>query len=302
MEDSRVIALGFFDGVHIGHGALLKRTRDAADRLGLRAAALSFDLHPDTLVFGRPVPLLNTMQEREQLIKDRWNIDEVIFIHFDRAMMEMPWESFVDDYLITRLHAAHLVCGHDFHFGARGEGTAEKLKNKCRCLGIGCDIIPKVTLDNQLISSTVIRQLLTAGDTMEAARFLGHPHLITGTVVRGQGLGHTIGIPTANLIFEDGVLVPAYGVYAATVLVEGRIYPAVVNIGLHPTVGALEKPVVEACLLDFSGDLYDKRLEVSLFHRLRSEQCFPSVPALQAQIEQDKQATRRLFRQKEVTL
>ena len=297
-----MLALGFFDGVHIGHGALLHRTRLIADRLGVTAAALTFDTHPDLLVYGHHIPLLGTMADRELLMRRCWQIDEVSFLHFDRAMMELPWESFVDDILIGQYHAVHLVCGHDFSFGARGAGTPERLKEKCRSRGIGCDIIQPVTLDGQLISSTFIRGLLEKGETLEAARYLGHPHLITGVVERGQGLGHTIGIPTANLSFPPEILVPAYGVYAARVLADGKTYSAVVNIGLHPTVGALEKPVVEACLLDFSGDLYGKRLEVSLFHRLRPEQKFSSVPDLQAQIAKDKDITRALFESGSVTV
>ena len=124
----RVIALGFFDGVHIGHGALLRRTRERATELGLRAAAMSFDSHPDTLVSGVPVPLINSMDDRAALMRRLYGIDDVIFAHFDRAMMEMPWEDFLGDFLVRQHGAAHLVCGHDFRFGYRGQGTPERLR------------------------------------------------------------------------------------------------------------------------------------------------------------------------------
>ena len=132
MNERRVIALGFFDGVHIGHGALLKKTCERATELGAIPAAMSFDTHPDTLVFGTPTELLNTMDERKQLMQSLYGIEDVIFCHFDKAMMNMDWEAFVEDYLVRELHACHLVCGHDYHFGARGFGNAERLTEKCR--------------------------------------------------------------------------------------------------------------------------------------------------------------------------
>ena len=155
----RVIALGFFDGVHIGHGALLRRTRERATELGLRAAAMSFDSHPDTLVSGVPVPLINSMDDRAALMRRLYGIDDVIFAHFDRAMMEMPWEDFLGDFLVRQHGAAHLVCGHDFRFGYRGQGTPERLREYCAAHGLGCDVIPEVLLDGRTVSSTYIRTL-----------------------------------------------------------------------------------------------------------------------------------------------
>ena len=147
MNKRRVVALGFFDGVHIGHGALLKKTYERARELDAVPSAMSFDTHPDTLVFGTPAELLNTMDERKHLMQSLYGIEDVIFCHFDRDMMNMPWEAFVEDYLVKELHACHLVCGHDYRFGARGIGDAQKLTEKCRALGLGCDVIGEVKLD-----------------------------------------------------------------------------------------------------------------------------------------------------------
>lgn len=149
-----VLALGFFDGIHLGHAALLDRTRQRAQALGLTPAALSFDTHPDTLVFGTAVPLLNTMAERELLMRRLCGMERVIFAHFDEAMMHMPWQVFVEDYLVRQLHAKHVVCGHDFHFGDRGQGDPARLQEKCRELGIGCDVIPEIRVDGSAVSST----------------------------------------------------------------------------------------------------------------------------------------------------
>ena len=284
---TRVIALGFFDGVHIGHGALLRRTRERATELGLRAAAMSFDSHPDTLVSGVPVPLINSMDDRAALMRRLYGIDDVIFAHFDRAMMEMPWEDFLGDFLVRQHGAAHLVCGHDFRFGYRGQGTPERLREYCAAHGLGCDVIPEVLLDGRTVSSTYIRALLTEGQMEEAERYLGHAHVLSGVVRHGFGRGEKIDMPTANLAFPEGVLVPAFGVYAAEAEMEGRRWPASVNIGVHPTAGALERPVLEAWLQGDCGDLYGKEIVVFLYKMVRVERKFASMEALKTQVLHD---------------
>ena len=284
-----VLALGFFDGIHLGHAALLDRTRQRAQALGLTPAALSFDTHPDTLVLGTAVPLLNTMAERELLMRRLCGMERVIFAHFDEAMMHMPWQVFVEDYLVRQLHARHVVCGHDFHFGDRGQGNPDRLREKCRSLGIGCDVIPEIRLDGRCVSSTEIRTLLQQGACEAAVRCLGHGQLVTGTVCRGAGRGAGLGFPTANLPLANGVLVPAFGVYRAEAEVDGQRYPACVNLGVHPTVGALARPVLEANLIGFSGDLYGKELAIWLQAHLRGEMRFESVEALRARVLYDRQ-------------
>ena len=284
-----VLALGFFDGIHLGHAALLDRTRQRAQALGLTPAALSFDTHPDTLVFGTAVPLLNTMAERELLMRRLCGMERVIFAHFDEAMMHMPWQVFVEDYLVRQLHAKHVVCGHDFHFGDRGQGDPARLQEKCRELGIGCDVIPEIRVDGSAVSSTRIRRLLQTGRCEEAVRLLGHGQLVTGCVTRGAGRGAGLGFPTANVPFAPGVLVPAFGVYRAEAEVDGVRYPACVNIGVHPTVGALPAPLLEANLIGFAGDLYGKELAVWLQAHLRGEMRFESAAALRARVLSDRQ-------------
>ena len=290
MNERRVIALGFFDGVHIGHGALLKKTCERAKALGAIPAAMSFDTHPDTLVFGTPTELLNTMDERKHLMQSLYGIEDVIFCHFDKAMMNMDWEAFVEDYLVRELHACHLVCGHDYHFGARGFGNAERLTEKCRALGLGCDVIGEVKLDGVTVSSTYLRRLLKEGRMEEAVRFLGHGHIISGIVQHGDSRGHTLGLPTANLALDASLLVPAFGVYGgwADAGELGR-FPAAVNLGVHPTVHELPHPVAEASLLGFEGDLYGKFLRLELLFQVRPEQHFSSLTELTAQIARDQQ-------------
>lgn len=295
MECKRAVALGFFDGVHLGHGALLTRCREAADELGCSAAVMTFDLHPDELVTGRPVPLLGSSAERADLMRRLYRMDEVLFCHFDREMMQMPWRQFVEEYLARGLHAAHVICGHDFRFGWHGEGTSALLRKACGELSIGCDVIGRVVVDGVTVSSTYIRSLVAQGDMERAARFLGHPHCISGTVIHGRRIGRTLGIPTANIPLPDGVLRPAFGVYAAEVVTEDARYLAVVNVGVRPTVGKGGRALIEPWLLDFDGDLYGKPIRVEFYRFLRPERKFASLDALRSEILRNAEQTRAYF-------
>lgn len=292
----RVIALGFFDGVHIAHASLLEMAKKRASELGLHAAVMSFDLHPDTLVFGKDVPLLNTIHDRKEILSRCYGIDDLILTHFDETMMRMPWDVFVEDYLVGQCGAKHLVCGYDFCFGFKGEGTPEKLREKCAQLGIGSDVLPKVSLGDVTVSSTYIRTLIEEGNAAEAMRFLGHPHCLSGTVVHGKQLGRTIGIPTANLLIPEGILVPAFGVYASKVtLPDGTEKLAVTNIGVRPTVEDSDQVTVEPWILDYAGDLYGQNIRVDFYARLRGEQRFSGLEALQQEILRNAETTRQLL-------
>lgn len=299
MQTKRVIALGFFDGVHIGHGALLSRTRELAAQYGCIASAFSFDASPGSVISGKNIPLLSSVSERKLLMRQYYGIGDVQIAHFDRELMELPWRRFVTEKLVEELSAAHLVCGHDFRFGYRGEGDPERLRLLCAELGIGCDVIGKVTLDGITVSSTHIRTLLQNGDIPAAVRFLGHPQLYSGTVEKGAQLGRTIGFPTANLPFAPSALIPPFGVYAAKAELDGNEYPALVNIGLHPTAEKLKKPLLEAHLLGFDGDLYGRELSVWLYSFIRPERRFDSLQGLQKQILTDKKAVCSFFHAEE---
>ncbi|HIQ69832.1 MAG TPA: riboflavin biosynthesis protein RibF [Candidatus Avoscillospira stercorigallinarum] len=296
MTQDRVIALGFFDGVHLGHAALLTLARKRANAMGLRAAALTFDTHPDTLVFHQPVPLINTIEDRKWLMETRFGLDEVLVAHFDRAMMEMPWESFVDDYLIGALGAKHVICGHDFSFGYRGQGSPARLRRRCSLHGVGVDVVDKVVRGGVTISSTHIRQLIRQGDLEGAAQLLGHCHFLSGPVAHGKELGRRLGFPTANLPLPAGILAPAFGVYAAKVtLPNGASYPAVTNVGIRPTVHDSLGPLVEAWIMDYDGQLYGETIRVDFYTRLRGEQKFPDLESLKAEVLRNAQQTRSYF-------
>ncbi len=294
-EFKRVIALGFFDGVHIGHGALLEKTKKRAAELGAMPSVLSFDVHPDTLVFGREVPLINSALEREEIIRRCYGIDNVIFVHFNRRMMCMPWQEFAAS-IIDELHLTWIVVGHDFCFGYRGEGSAEKLRAYCQVRGVGCDIIAPVMLDGRTVSSTYIRTLIAAGDMENAARYLGHPHTLRDTVHSGYHLGTKLGAPTINMGFPEGVIVPRRGVYAARVILEDEsVHFAVANVGVRPTVSDTGRVNVESHLLNYSGNLYGRQVRVEFCSFLRPERKFENFGALSEQIRQDAAAAGAYF-------
>ncbi len=291
----RVIALGFFDGVHKGHGTLLRCVTQRAAQLNAVPAALTFDRHPASVILGRATPLLSTPDERSRLMGALYGIEDVIVAPYDREMMHTSWEDFITRFLVEQYGAVHVVAGHDFHFGYRGEGNPARLAEMCQRLGIGCDIIHPVIQDGITISSTYIRTLVAQGEMERACSFLGHPHTLTGTVLHGKGLGSKLGFPTVNLTVPEGVIIPAHGVYATRILLDGTHYPAVTNVGIRPTVDDGDQLTVESFLLDFSGDLYDRRLVVEFHRFLRGEQKFPDLDALRQEVMRNAQQTRDYF-------
>ena len=278
-----VLALGFFDGVHLGHAALIRRTRERAEALGAVPAVLTFDVHPDTLVRG-------------ELIRRLFGVEEILSLRFDERLMRMPWDEFLA-WVQKEFSAVSLVCGHDFTFGWKGEGTPRRLEEKCAQLGMGADVIPKVTVDGETVSSTRIRTLLTEGKLREANRLLGHPHVLTDTVRTGYRLGRKLGAPTINMRFDEGVLVPAHGVYAGRLRLEGETADrwAVTNVGVRPTVSDSSQVSVESYILDYEGNLYGRRVHLEFLEFLRPERKFADTDALKAQIARDAEAVRRLM-------
>lgn len=291
-DKKRVIALGFFDGVHLGHGQLLNKVNQRASEIDAMPSVLSFDVHPDTLVFGREMKLINSAIGRQELIRRCYGIDNVVFIHFNQRVMRMHWKDFADD-LINELNIGWIVVGHDFCFGYKGEGTAARLKEYCEARGIGCDIIPALSIDGIIVSSTYIRELIEAGDMERANMFLGHPHSLSDTVHSGYHIGTKMGTPTINMYFPEGVLVPKNGVYVSRVFIDGsESYAAVTNVGVRPTTGDNNKVNVESHLLDYSGNLYGRQARVEFFKYLRGEIKFDSFDELSAQIKRDADTAR----------
>ena len=292
--DGSVVCIGAFDGLHLGHRALVTRAVERARALGLPAVALSFEPLPRE-VFSPAAPPPRLQLPRSKLDGFReLGVDTVGLLRFNAAVAALSPEDFVRRLLAARLHAREVWVGPDFRFGRARAGNLELLSALGPENGFTAGTIAPVTLGGQPVSSTRIRAALQAGDFTAASRLLGKPYAISGRVVRGQQLGRTLGYPTANLRVPYGT--PALrGIYATRVHgVADRPWPSVSSFGTRPTVGGRE-PLLEAHLFDFDGDLYGAHIEVEFVARLRDEEKFPDLPALVAQMDRDAAQARRLL-------
>ena len=283
MNERTIYALGFFDGVHLGHQALLEECKRLARESGCQAGAITFSTHPDGLVSGKSPGLLNTSDDRARLLYS-FGIDTVKEIPFDREMMTTHWSVFLNS-LVTA-GACGFVCGSDFRFGSGGLGTPKKLTAYCEKRGLPYAVVPEQTMDGERISSTRIRKALEQGDIENVSRLLGHPHVLTGEVVSGKQLGRTLGFPTANLLFPEELAAPMFGVYVCVALVDDETHVALTNLGVRPSVNG-QGVTAEVHLLNFEGDLYGKTLTVAFYAFLRPEKKFDSLEELKAQIAED---------------
>ena len=291
MTKTKIFALGFFDGVHRGHLALLNACKDLARQMDAAPAAITFDRHPKSLFTPQPPVLINSNEDRQQILLHH-GISPIYQICVTQENMTRSWQDFLQELLAEG--TVGFVCGDDFRFGHKGEGTPQRLQDFCAQRGLACIIVPEQTQDGVRISSTHIRSLIERGDVETAAHFLGHPHVLTGEVVSGRQLGRTLGIPTANLHLPEGIVCPAFGVYACRALVDGKYYLAVTNVGVRPTVSG-QGITIEPWILDFSGDLYGREISLEFHKFLRPEQKFPSLEALQAAIFENAAQTRELL-------
>lgn len=288
----RVIALGFFDGVHIGHGALLRRVVEVAAQIGAVPSACTFDTHPEKLIFHSNMPLLSTPYDRACLMRERYQIQDVIIARFDTRMMRMPWQEFVTEFLVREHGAVHVVAGHDFHFGYQGTGNPERLSSLCREIGIGCDTIPRVEQDHITVSSTYIRTLVAQGEMERAAFFLGHPHTIsahTGRLLKRLG-----GEESFSLRIPQDILPPARGIYAGCLRPErgGRI-KTVINVGAPPEA----RNAITCLPLERVEDLEGREIRLELHKRLRGREEVTSPGELRALMERDANQVKSYFAQ-----
>lgn len=291
-NDQRVFALGFFDGVHLGHQALLRTCVALAKELDAETAAITFQQHPQSLFIHEIPPLLGTLSDRFQLLL-RYGMDHIYPFPVTEKVMSTDWRDFLEELVVYG--AVGFVCGDDFRFGRGGEGNAEKLQQFCADRNLPCIIVCEQTMDGKRISSSYIRALIEAGDMETAEKFLGHPHILSGKVMPGRQIGRTIGVPTANIPIPDGVVVPKLGVYATECLVDGMLHKAITNIGSRPTVGG-HQTRAESWLLDFDGDLYGKEIALHFHKFLRPERKFASLEDLKAQIHKDAAEAAQLLR------
>ncbi|MEL7623267.1 MAG: riboflavin biosynthesis protein RibF [Clostridiales bacterium] len=283
------VALGYFDGLHLGHQTLLDYVLQAAGEKGGQAGVLLIEPHPLKILRGNGgIRNLNTLEDKIRLIQAYGDI-HVFILPFDREFAGLSPEAFVRDYLAGLLQIRTAACGFNYSFGKGGAGKSETLCRLGEIYGFSCGILPKITYKGKTVSSTEIRRFIEKGHMKEACSLLGHSHIYTGKVIGGNKLGTRLGFPTANLELNQELTWPAYGVYGGFVQEEdGSIHRAVINAGIRPTVKQEDKkPSFEANLINFSGDLYGKTLRVALTDRLRPEKTFADLDGLRRQIAID---------------
>jgi riboflavin kinase/FMN adenylyltransferase len=294
-----VLTIGNFDGLHLGHRAIMEIVIARARALEGEAVVFTFHPHPRKVLRPDRAPrLLTTIEQKAELLEEV-GVDVLIVEPFDRDFAGISPGHFVEEYIYRRISPMEVYVGYDFHFGRDREGSMRLLAETGPRLGFAVTIVPEVTQGERDVNSTRIRDLLEEGRVDEAGELLGRPFSVRGVVVRGDGRGHGIGFPTANLDAENELL-PAAGVYAGELRLlddgeppRGSLKPAVANVGVRPTFRDGQGFLAEAHLIDFEGDLYGRRVELAFRHRLRSEQKFPDVDALRQQIARDVEEARR---------
>lgn len=290
-----VLTIGNFDGVHLGHQALLARVGQAARACGLPAAVLTFEPHPREFFDPASAPArLTTLREKLELLQN-YGADLTCVSPFNTVFAALTADEFIEQVLVRCLKVRHLIIGDDFRFGARRAGDFALLQAAGASLGFQVEAMESVVQGGERASSSGVREALAAGDMARAARLLGRPYSIDGRVVHGQKLGRQLGFATANIRIKHNPL-PLTGVFAVSVTgAAGRPLNGVANLGVRPTVGGQLQPLLEVHLFDFDGDIYGAHLSVSFLHKLRDEMKFPDFNALVAQIGQDAEAARAFF-------
>jgi riboflavin kinase / FMN adenylyltransferase len=289
------VTMGSFDGVHLGHARLIRSMVDAAEAAGMTSLVVTFFPHPSVVLRGRqPALYITTVEEKSELIH-RLGVNHVISLPFDRELAAVTASDFLGR-MLTRLRLRCLYIGEDFALGHGREGNRHYLEQRSQSDGFQLQVVPPLSIDGEVVSSTRVREALRSGDVSRAARYLGRPFVIPGKVMRGAGRGRRLGIPTANLAVWEERAYPGSGVYACWAEFEGRRWQAVTNIGFRPTFEQeTPHPIIEAHLLDFGQDLYDQELRLVFLERLRDERRFDGPEALREQISRDIRRARDLL-------
>ena len=288
-----VLALGMFDGVHTGHAWLLRTAREWGDLEGLPVVACTFLRHPLAQIRPKDVPpMLSTIPERAERMA-QLKVDTLVALPFDEKIMDMSPKKYVAR-LVKRFSPKHIVVGFNYSFGRGGEGDPKLLKKLGKKHGFELHVVSPVQVDEQIVSSTRVRELLAQGKVDMVSTLLERPYTVTGLVEKGKGLGRVMGFPTANVAIPQKKALPSFGIYVAKVTTQSGVYPAVVSLGLHPTVpggGVL----LEAHLIGHKENLYGQKVRVAFLKRLRDEVRFSGMQELQDQISRDVQNARDYF-------
>lgn len=285
------VALGNFDGVHLGHQSLIRRTVAYAKAQGLAPAVFTFSNHPKNVIMGRAaVRSIVSPEMKVRLIADL-GVDYIFSIPFDKSFHSMSPEAFVEDLLLNTFRAEAVSCGFNFHFGADASGNTVTLEETAGNAGFALEVMEPFIVDDVLVSSSLIRKFIQTGQVDKCPKYLGRPYIVPGKVIRGKRLGSKLGFPTANLALPKDMICPPFGVYITAAHLDGRTLPSVTNVGVRPTIGD-ERLLVETHIFGIDENLYDRDLNISFIRKIRNELRFESVEALRSQVELDKETAR----------
>ena len=289
-----VVTIGSFDGVHLGHQAILNQVKAVAAELGLPSVVMTFEPQPQEFFSGERAPArLMRLREKVDALFE-FGVDQVLCLQFNRELRNLTAAEFVRSVLVDGLGTRHLIVGDDFRFGCDRSGDFKMLSEMGETYDFAVQDTETLEVDGQRVSSTLVRQILEQGNFERASQLLGKPFTITGSVVYGQQLGRELGFPTANVQLNR-YSAPLSGVYAVLVNIDGAVYQGAANVGLRPTVGDLLKPILEVHLLDFEADLYGRRIEVEFVTKIRDEEKFTSLDKLIESIQRDVKQIRAWF-------
>ena len=293
ITDKTSVALGNFDGIHIGHREVFRAALDAANEKDLKSLCFTFSNHPFNFILRRDdsdpdaVKLICTEDEKIALIEEI-GFDILANVPFDEHIMKMQAHVFFSDIVIDKLNAAHVSVGFNYTYGARATGRPDTLRGECEAAGIGVSIHDAVIVDGDVVSSTLIREMIATGNMEMTAKLLGRPYSFTGTVKHGKRLGSRMGIPTINIPAPDRQMLPPNGVYFSRILINGETYSSVSNIGVNPTVNDdRRRKTIETNIFDFDDDAYGREVTVYFDHFSRGERKFRNQEELFAQIARD---------------
>ncbi len=283
-----VVTIGTFDGVHLGHQTIIRDVIKRVKAMNGRSVVVTFNPHPREVIGKGPVDYLTTIEERLEYF-EQLGIDETLVVNFTYEFSQTSARSFYEEYLVKQIGVHDVVIGHDHMFGRNREGSIDILQQLGTEMGFGVYVVPGVSVNSKVVSSSVIRKNLLSGNVESAAQYIGRPYSIHGLVVEGDKRGRQIGFPTANVSYDvTKKMTPETGVYVVRVYVGNKEYFGMLNIGVRPTFNNDGKKMVEVHLLDFEGDLYGSAITVSFLKRLRQEQKFGSVDELIAQLQRDR--------------
>lgn len=280
-----VAALGCFDGVHLGHRAVISEAKKCADALGAALAVFTFEAPVRNYIEPRSVPVITSVEEKLSLLEEL-GADVAVCAPLEPSLIAMEPRDFVEKILIGHLNARHIVCGYNYTFGKGAKGTPELIRSICLPLGIGVTVVPELKLNGTTVSSSLIRRFIANGDAEKAACLLGRPYGFSATVISGQQLARKLGFPTVNVAPPTEILLPKNGVYLSEIRLNGTKKYGITNIGVRPTV-ATRTLYAETHVFDFNDEIYGQEIKLGFLHFLRAEKKFASTDELAEQVHKD---------------